>query len=276
MVYIKLDSFMRDTFGGRAKEIMEDAMSKTGIVDVDNTTNAQRKKFADYVLTYHLNFSPQRNRYLYDALLKSLDIGSMFDLSQFRETEKLVKEHENIILTSFQLFWHRIEKLFNKYEVVLNLFWIKGVEAELKGVNKSYVNKVIKNTLISIKKDMDESFEQLIQDLDLGRFKHKHTHLIFKIQLFEDISYGKDEEPDEDSLFIINTLEELREHLTKVHTHLENLFLSTLDKELELKKKGLDDQKFIADLKETILAECNIVSGMFNRKYKELEKKFSS
>ena len=84
MTYVEVRSFLRDAFPGRSTDILEDALSKCDIVDIDMVSKEKKKIFADFILKNYLHYSPQRNRYLYDNLLNTLGIGSLFDLTDYR------------------------------------------------------------------------------------------------------------------------------------------------------------------------------------------------
>jgi hypothetical protein len=276
MVYLKLMSFLRDTFGGRAKDIMQEAMEHSGIIDIDQASKVERKKLADHILRMNLNFSPQRNRYLYDSLLKSLEISDLFDIRQFREAEKEVKKGENIILTSFQAYWHGIEHAFAKYEVILNLFWLKGVEAELHGADKEYVNEIMGKALLSVKKDMDESFRQLMEDLDLVRFMKKEHHDAFRIRIFKEPSFqAQENRADNDTEFLLECIENVRQRVDSAHMRVRQELMATLEKEFSLRKEGASDEQLIHGLKGLILAEYKALNEISVRKYREMEKRFT-
>jgi hypothetical protein len=276
MVYLKLMSFMRDTFGGRAKDIAQEAMEAAGIIDIDLTSKVEKKKFADHILKMHLNYSAQKNRYLYDSLLKSLEISDLFDLKQFREAEKETKKQENIVLTAFQSYWHSVEHSFSKYEVILNLFWLKGVEAELNGADKNYVNEIINKSLISVKKDMDESYRQLVEDLDLSKHIRKVHHDSFKIRIFKEPGVNDEESKlDEDSKFLYSGIEEVKERVESTHARIKLALFTTLDKEFALRKVGKNDEQLISNLKGLIVTEYKSLNQIAIRKYKEFEKIFT-
>jgi len=143
MGYVEVKGFLADTFRANGRNIMQEAMSHCKITDIDAATKEKKKEFADYILKYHLNYSPQKNRYLYDQLMKSLGIGSLFDLKEFRHIVEDVKKGESLVLSSLGSYWSKIKHAYGKYEVVLNLYWLKGVDAEAHGTDKSYVHKII-------------------------------------------------------------------------------------------------------------------------------------
>jgi hypothetical protein len=275
MVYLKLMSFLRDTFGGRAKDIAQEAMEHAGIIDIDQASKIDKKKFADHILRNNLNFSPQRNRYLYDSLLKSLEIADLFDIKQFREAEKEVKKDENIVLTSFQSYWHGIEHAFSKYEVILNLFWLKGVEAELHGTDKEYVDGIMGNALHAVRKDMDEAYRQLMEDLDLNRYMKREHHDAFRIRIFKDPGFQPQEDAaDPDTRFLLECIETVRNRVNDAHERIRQALTNTLQKEFRLRSDGSSDEQLIYNLKGLILAEYRSLNEISVRKYKEMENKF--
>ncbi len=274
MVYVELRSFMDDAFPGRGDKLMQEAMSRMGIVDIDMANKDVRKRFADFVLREYLHYSAQRNRYLYQKLLEVLEIGSMFDLGDYQQTVKVIKKNENIVLSSLEVFWNRIRQAFGKYEVILNLFWLKGVEAQLKGKNRNYVLQIINKALVSVRHDINEALEDLVSDLNISQYMHRHAPPPLSIQVFDEPQTQTLSEPDENVRFLLDKVLFLRTQLHDSEEVLRNALLRTMDQDIELKSMGLEDQEFVNTLKQKILAEWKDVSQTYSRLHKEIKEKF--
>lgn len=273
MVYVELRGFLDDNFGARAKDIYEDMTSALDIVDIDTVDKAKRKQAADYILKKYLNFSAQRNRYLYEQLLSIMGIGALFDLKNYRETVRSVKPSENIILASLRVFYLKIRQAFAKYEVILNLFWLKGADAEARGKDKAYVERIIRKALASVHKDVLESCDELVHDLDLKKHMKRKPSSLFRIRLFEDIKYDIDENrPDEEVEMLMEAVADLRKHLEKITANLKNILLSSLEVEFSLKRSGNDDEELIETVKRDILKQWEEVEKKYNEWYEKLEK----
>lgn len=278
MVYTELRSFMNEAFKGRANDIYTQAVSDCGIIDIDMATKEQRKKFADYLLKHYINFSPQKNRYLYEQLLNILEIGGMFSLRDYRDTVQAVdKKEESIILSSLVVYWHKVEQAFYKYEVILNLFWLKGVEAELHGANKEYVMKIIKQALVQIREDTKLAYQDLLEDLDLTRFQHRKSASFFKIKIFEETEITRPEDlPDGETYALLRIVNALHRTLMQPFEKIHALLLQSVEEDLQLRSQGRSDGEFIERLKTIIIAELEVLKSTYQTAYKQIEIKYKN
>jgi hypothetical protein len=273
MVYTELHSFMGDVFKGRGNDICTQAMSTCGIIDIDMATKDQRKQFADYLLKNHINFSPQRNRYLYEHLLNILKIGGLFSLQDYNQTvTHMQKKEDSIVLSSLTIYWQKIERSFYKYEVILNLFWLKGVEAELQGTDRGYVMRVIRQAFTQIKEDVNAALQELLEDLDLIKFKERR-HSFLKIQLFSQDSPSSKAEPGKEENFLIGATSALHESFLKSFSEIEKMLLRSLETDRELRSHGKPDKDLIDKVKANIIAELETMENRFRAAYKIIEEK---
>jgi hypothetical protein len=276
MVYTKLRSFMNEVWKGRANDLFTRAVSDCEIIDIDTASKHQRKVFADYLLKNYITFSPQRNRYLYEHLLTLLEIGDMFSLQDYGATVRTVaKREESIILSSLMVYWHKVEQAFYKYEVIINLFWLKGVEAELQGKDKDYVMKVIRNALSQIKEDTKVAHQELIDDLDLTKHLQKKKPSFFKIKLFEQSEAARaGDKQDGDTNQLIREVTLLRENLEKPFDRIHTLLLQSIETDFELRSKGKSDLALIEGLKKNIITELAGLRNIYQETYKKMEEKY--
>jgi hypothetical protein len=276
MVYNELRTFMNEVWKGRANDLYTQAVSDCGIIDIDMTNKDQRKKFADYLLKNHITFSPQKNRYLYEQLLNILGIGGLFSLRDYQETVQAVeKDEDSIILSSLMIYWHKIEQAFYKYEVILNLFWLKGVEAELHGKDKDYVMKVIKNALVQIKEDTKVAYQELLEDLDLTKYLHRKPTTFFKIKLFGESEASRvGDMPDGDTYHLLKEVTTLHEGLSGSFDKIRTLLVQSIAADLELRSKGKSDNVLIEDLKAKIISELAHLRITYQITYKKIEEKY--
>jgi len=276
MVYVKLRSFLNDVFKTRGDHILEDAMSRGGIVDIDSADDIHKKNFADYILKNYMNYSPQRNKFIYEKLLEILEIGGMFDIGDYQKTVKITKSDENIILSSLVVYEQKVRQGFAKYEVILNLFWLKGVEAEIKGINKKFVAKIIKKSLNSVKQNLNNAFDELIVDLDLSKYIRKKGPILLKLKIFDEPEYRTSlKVPDEKTGFLIEKVHAFKKNLDNASVRLKELFLNTLEEDVRLKSSGHDDSSVIEKIKTEILNEWKAQHRLYNETYKEIKKRFT-
>jgi len=273
MGYVQVRSFLQDTFPGRVREILDEAYSRCGIIDIDAVDSKKKKQFADYILKYHLNFSPQKNRYLYDQLLQALGIGSMFDMKDFRKTIEIEKKGENVVLSALKEYWLSVKQAFNKYEAILNVYWMKGVEAELHGVDKNYVKNVINKSLVAVNNNTEEAYTTMMETLDLVRYMKKKRGGIFRLSLFGDVQLPSPKAPDEETQFIIDNIHVVKDTVDKSVSDLKEIMFDSLDKDFEMRKKNEDDSRFLEDLKARIIREYEYVSQEYDKIYKKMEEK---
>jgi len=275
MVYVEIRGFLDDVFKGRGKEILQDGMSHSEIVDIDDSDKEKRKIFADFLLKHHFHFSAQKNRLLYEQMLNILEIGTEFDLKDYRKTVKETHKDENIILSSLTAFWTKIEKAYSKYEVILNLFWLKGVEAEMRGKDKAYVTKIINKALSLVRRDIRAAHESLLKDLDLLKYqKHKKPSLL-KIKLFDDMKFKIGSKvPDKEAAYLISTIEALMKAINESASYIERHLMKSMDEDLLLKQHGGSDKALIENLRTKLVNNWKSLKDAYYIIYKKMEKEF--
>ena len=278
MIYNELVSFMHGIFKGKGKEILDSALKECDIVDPDLVSEKRRKDFAEYMFRNHFNFSAQRNKYLYEELLKRLRLDPTLELGDYEESQILEQKEEKLVLYSLSKFWHQVEKALYKYEIILNLFWLKGIEAELRGVNRDYIVSIIKKSLIQIKLDLNDSYRQLLDELDLSRYLRKPVNKpMFRVRVFDDTyKFTHEESPDKPTYELMVTLHNLKNRIEETIDEMDQLLLQSFDKDFGIRSSGAKDNMLVDQLKSRIVNTAEKAKEEYYKTYRELEKKYSS
>ncbi|MEM4267646.1 MAG: hypothetical protein QXK37_02335 [Candidatus Woesearchaeota archaeon] len=273
MGYKELREFMVEVFKDEGRNILDESLRSTGIVDIDTTSEKKKKEFADYILKEHLNFSSQKNRYLYEQLLKTIGLQSATSLEQYRQTVKEMKKSDSdIVLASIMAFWENVEKAYYKYGILINIFWLKGIEAELNGANSEKVEDIIKRAIDSIKKNIKDAYKQLIEDLYLTKYFKKKKEIAPKV--FDIIDIEENNEPaDEKTLALIDVLQKLKNDIFACFTGFETLILQSL-RELTAKAQ-MPTEEYISNLRKEITVNWEELGRKYKIKLEKIEKVFA-
>jgi hypothetical protein len=278
MLYEDLRNFFSDVFQNRGKDILDRSMKEIGILNFDYASPQQKSDFASHIRKNYLNFSALKNKYIYHKL--SIILG----LSTFSETrgDDLVEKEEEeesmvtIVQNALNSLWSMIERSYMEYGIIINIFWEKGVDAQLKGRDKKEIHDIIKKSLVTVNKNLSKAYSQLLYDLDLEKYQKTHKHSLFRIKLFKDMEFEeKSFVPDEKTKFLIEKVKLLKKSISETFGFLESLLMRSIDYELFLKIERKDDSNLITGLQAEITQHFNRLKKRYNEVFMDLTEKFS-
>jgi hypothetical protein len=304
----ELKSFLKRIFKEDAESILRFHLNEIGLSNVDSASAVQRKKLASSLKSSFPYSSIAKTSILYAELLKILKLQvSDFSKEQinlipdkiyydedgneisgeeaiYNKEEKIFfenKEEYNYYRMEKQNkivhhFWNNIDKSLTKFEVIFNLFWLKAGEAELRGVTHYDVMKITNRSLIGIRKDLEESFEEIKKQFEIKdkvikkqkiQFHFKDTPEL-KDKMIEKIKkkryFGEEE--------IIKEINEFWNHIDSLYDDFTQLFKITLNKEIELKKSNLDDTNLIKITEKKIIE----IWSKIEEEYQQLKNKIET
>jgi hypothetical protein len=265
MSHKELKQFMVDVFKDSGRQIFDNALVECGIVDLDKVDEKKRKIFADYILKEHFNFSAQKNKYLYEQLLGILGLRGIYAVEDYRATLKNIKKKQHdIILTSFEAFWSEVEKAYYKYEIIINLFWLKGIEAERGGAKREFVEGVVRKAIDSVKSDLNDAYVRLLGDLYLTKYIKKRG--LFSKKVFEGIVLNNErEKPDENTQELIDYIESFHGTVLSAFSVLEHLMLDSITELTAVTDQP--DENYIYGLKNRIIGVWKGLTAEYRRRY---------
>jgi hypothetical protein len=203
MSYKELKEFLKQSFPDNSGQIMDLALRAASTSDIDSATDAKKRLFANYVLKEQMDFSPQKNRDIYEKLIKVIGLPPTQNVVEYVLLLKSIgKKEESMIMTSFQNFWSQVEKGYSKYEIIINLYLEKGIQAEVSGEDRQKVRAIVDSAIHGLKHDIRDAYLKLLDELYLKRFLKKKEFHCDKI--FENlVNASYDEHPDKYSMLLI-------------------------------------------------------------------------
>ncbi len=278
MLYDDLRNFFRDVFQNRGKDILDRSMKEIGILNFDYANPQQKSDFASHIRKNYLNFSALKNKYIYHKL--SIILGlSTFSETRGDDLEEKKEEQDSmvtIVQNALNSLWSMIERSYMEYGIIINLFWEKGVDAQLKGRDKKEIHDIIKKSLVTVNKNLSKAYSQLLYDLDLEKYQKSHKHSLFRIKLFKDMEFEeKSFVPDEKTKFLIDKVKLLKKGIADTFGFLESLLMRSIDYELFLKIERKDDSNLITGLQAEITNHFKKLKKIYNEVFMDLTEKFS-
>jgi hypothetical protein len=278
MLYEDLRNFFSDVFQNRGKDILDRSMKEIGILNFDYASPQQKSDFASHIRKNYLNFSALKNKYIYHKL--SIILGlSTFSETRGDDLEEKEEEEESmvtIVQNALNSLWSMIERSYMEYGIIINIFWEKGVDAQLKGRDKKEIHDIIKKSLVTVNKNLSKAYSQLLYDLDLEKYQKTHKHSLFRIKLFKDMEFEeKSFVPDEKTKFLIEKVKLLKKSISETFGFLESLLMRSIDYELFLKIERKDDSNLITGLQAEITQHFNRLKKRYNEVFMDLTEKFS-
>jgi hypothetical protein len=159
------------------------------------------------------------------------------------------KDEESIIMSSFAHFWSQVEKGYSKFEIIINLYWEKGIAAEVSGEDRKKVRELVDSSIRGLKHDIHEAYGELLVELYLKRFlKKKQVHFDKVFDNLLDSSF--DEHPDKLSNALLQRLTGLMYSVDMAFAELERILLASIEELAAGKRKP--DIAYIADMKARI------------------------
>jgi hypothetical protein len=303
----ELKSFLRRIFKEDTESILRYHLNSIGLSNVDAATPQQRKQLAESIKSAFPYASIAKTSVLYAELLKILSLQvtdlekskitisddriyydedgneisgeelffSKDDKKFFTTKEEYIKFRMEIQNKVVNQFWSKIDKSLTKFEVIFNLFWLKAGEAELRGINHNEVMKITNKSLIGIKKDLEEAFKELKDKFGIREIIEKQQRLQFHLKNAPELKDKSMEKERNKRYFgeeeILNEIKFFWEKIENQYNEFNRLFMFSLNKEIELKKKKEEDERLIKFTENNMIQIWNKIEEEYENLKSKIE-----
>ena len=275
----ELISFLYHEFKDRKKvnSLLRDAYSEAGISNLDIANPEKRRTLAMILKSEMPTVSIARGNLLFSRILSILNLEGVENINTLKlnPKEKKILE-ENIMVKDF---WSNVDKSLMKFEIIFNMFWLRAGEAEARGMSHSEVLKITKKAMAAVKKDLERAYFLLKEkfNLDENSYILKNASEKNYVSLREENTpdYRKEKKHSE----IEGYVEEFWKVIVSSYAQFERIFFDSLNKEIKLRKKGVDDNQFIEETRKRLsFIWAAIENGYkdFQRKLNEYHEKYLS
>jgi hypothetical protein len=303
----ELKSFLKRIFKEDTESILRYHLSSLGLSNVDAATPQQRKQLAESIKNGFPYSSIAKTSILYAELLKILNLQvtdlektkiSVYDnkiyydeygneissdevffnredKTFFTSKEEYIQfrmEKQNKVINSF---WSKIDKSLTKFEVIFNLFWLKAGEAELRGIKHSGIMKITNKSLIGIKNDLEESYEEVKKQFGLKSIIEKNQKIQFHLKDAPELK-DKTIEFEKKKRYlgeeeILNEIKTFWNKIEYEYSNFKKLFIESLNKEIELKKNNKEDSELIKKTEDKMIKIWNQIEEEYSNLKQKIE-----
>jgi hypothetical protein len=270
----ELASFLKREFKGKWKEILEEQTKKLKSDNIMFSDEEVRRIFAANIVGL-LEVSPQKKEIYNSELKKILGIKTFtqkgdFKFEEKRELKLLDKPLSQIKEELITEVKREIDGGYYKVESIFNLFWLKAIEAELKGVKHERVMKIVKESLNVIRNDVNLVF---LKFEDAAELNKEFFKLINKINKYVAINPPMSEKTEKKKK-VANIIYDTRKNFNDGYENFVKYFLDTINEQIRFKKTGKSDFYLVNSDKESAQNAWNNIQNIY-KKMSESFKKIS-
>lgn len=305
----ELKVFVKKVWKEDSERIFREQLDSAGIYNVDGATTAQRKQLAQGLKASFPYVSLAKTNVLYAELYKILNLqvfdigkdkldiitgetywdefgnevdsedafydksGKKFFINKEEYTQYRIETQRKVV----NHFWSQVDRSLTKFEVIFNLFWLKAGEAELRGMKHKDVMKVTNKALLGIKKDLKNAFNEVKTQFGIKIEENKGPKVKFHFKnlpklkkVHQDLAEMKKKYKGEDE--IIQAIEEFWTKINTLYLEFKELFMISLNKEIELRKRNMSDQDLIDLTEDKIMEIWKVIERSYENLKKTLEK----
>jgi len=253
----------------KVNKVLNEAYEESGISNLDIASPEKRRTLAMILKSEMPTVSIARGNLLFSRILSILNLEGEDNIAalKLKPKEKKVLE-ENLMIKDF---WSNVDKSLMKFEIIFNMFWLRAGEAEAGGMSHSEVLKITKKAMAAVKKDLERAYIILKEKFNLEQdsLKLKNASKNKYISLRDNglPNYKKERAHSE----IEGYVEEFWKVIVSSYAEFEKIFFETLNKEIEIKKQGKDDSKFIEETRKKL----SFIWAAIENGYKDFQKKLN-
>lgn len=236
-----LDQFLKREFKDRWKEVLSEQLRKVNTSNINEADTQKKHLFIDNLLRT-INVSPQRKE-VYNSELKNI-LGIRFierkvvkGSTSLGKKKLLDKSIEEIRQELCQEVKREVDGGYYKVESIFNLFWLKAIEAELKGVGHETVMKIVRDSLNIIKRDVHLIFLRYEDEAELNK---EFMRVIKKINSFfsiDPLSSSRHNKRKEVGQLIMR----VQDAFDSSYDDFVKTFLETINDQVQFKRTGRSD-----------------------------------
>src|SRR3989344_158402 len=236
-----LDEFLKREFKEKWKDILADQLHKVNTSNINEADNQSKLLFIDNLLRA-MDVSPQRKEVYNSELKKILGIRVIDKKIVRGATEEgkrklLDKSIEEIKRELCGEVKREVDGGYYKVESIFNLFWLKAVEAELKGVKHETVMKVVRDSLNIIKEDVHLIFLRYEDEAELNK---EFMKVIRKINTFFSLNAPTSPQ-SEKRKEVANLISNVQDGFDSNYDDFVKTFLQTINEQVHFKRTGRSD-----------------------------------
>ena len=251
-------------FPGRGKEILNNELKILKLEDIDKIDADAKKLLANNILSKHGKFSHQRNRLVYQRLLDTLGLKTAFKSEEIDDTEEVEISRKDQIRTELLHFWKDLKKYYSEFEVILNIYWTKGIEAQLKGISDSEIKETIKKVLVANDINLNVAFVGLLNKLNIDSFYNEKKGFKKKFHFFTALQISRQMENKSDK-FLYETLEAFWKEIDRTNNKLKKMFFTSYEDEMISRKNNKDEQSIITHTQQKMIELYNQLEMDYNK-----------
>lgn len=175
-------------------------------------------------------------------------------------------------------FLLRVDKSLTKFETIFNLFWMRAGEAELRGMNHKDVLKITNKALAGIKNELNEYKNEIIKEYDIVEKKRKKRIGAFRFNITELEKKGEELEniEVENKRVLKNIITNFLQEIEKSYKEFENIFIKSMNQDIELKKVRKDDSDLIKNTQNKMIQIWKKLDKSFDQFKKDMDKLYKS
>lgn len=270
MIINELNSFIKRELGDEWINKLNELKERNGIDNFETANKNDLRMFAKDLRDLIPTVSLARRNLLFAEILKILKVQvldtSKDKLEQEEKIKKIEYEHKKI-----ERYVKDIDKSLSKYEAIFNLFWLRAGEAELSGIKHEEIMKITSKALAGVKKDLEKSREEIMIEYQLLEKNKLKLGKGFNFRTGNFIEKKIEERNDielKNKKLIKDVVEKLWDKVDQTFLNFKEIFINSMNKEIEIKKQGKDDSELIINTQEKMK---NIWSEL-EQSYKEFVK----
>ena len=297
---LELKNFLKRIFKEDTESILRYHLNSVGLSNVDAASPQQRKQLAESLKSAFPYASIAKTSVLYAELLKTLNlqVGDIEKTKISLTEEKIYYDEEGNEISSDEVFfgnddkkffsskeeyvnykmdnqnkvinhfWSNIDKSLTKFEVIFNLFWLKAGEAELRGIKHSEVMKITNKSLVGIKKDLENAFNELKERFGIKEIIEKDQKKKFHLKEAPELKDKSLEKEMKKRYFgeeeILKEIQQFWTRIESLYSEFNQIFVKTLNKEIELKKQNVDDDELIRITEKSMIKIWNKIEKEYD------------
>jgi hypothetical protein len=261
----QLDEFLKREYKDRWKDVLSDQLKKLKIENIMLADDEIKRIFVTNILA-GLEISAQKKEIYNSELKKILEIKTYsikdrLGTEEKREVKLLDKPLNDIREELLSAVRKEIDGGYYKVESIFNLFWLKAIEAELKGVKHETVLKIIKDSLNIIKHDVNLVFIKFEDEAELNKELFKIVNTISKYFTINPPTSDRNEKRKD----VAKLIDETKKKFDSNYDNFVNFFLNTINEQIKFKKTGRSNFYLVNSDKDTAIGTWKIIKDAYEK-----------
>jgi hypothetical protein len=260
----ELDDFLKREFKDRWNELLSEQLKKLKIDNINNAEDQIKRIFLSNILGL-IDVSAQKKEIYNSELKKILGLKTnaskdSFKSEQNKDVKLLDKSLDDIKKEMFSVVRKEIDGGYYKVESIFNLFWLKAIEAELKGIKHEKVMSVVKDALDMVRNDVNLVFIKFEDEAELNKEFFKLLNTINKYVSINPPTNERYEKKKEVASIIFNT----KKKFNNQYDGFINFFINTINEQIKFKKTGRSDFYLVNSDKKNALKTWDAIKNTYS------------